>query len=139
MSIALRKQFHDEADLPDQDFSGAVLEGVCCMDARFDGSTFRGTDLYWAIAMGSSFRDCDLTDAVLRGADLKETIFSGARLIRSDFSCDNLGGATQPQGADLSNATIQNCRFNGAQYDSKTKFPRSFDPDQQGLIFHERA
>jgi len=138
MESSQRKRFCDEANLQNEDFSGAILEGVCCMDAHFDSSSFRGTDLYWIIAMGSSFRDCDFTDAILRGADLKDTIFSEARLIRTDFSRDNLGGSTRLQGADLSKAIIQNCIFDGAEYDSKTLFPEGFHPDKHGLIFQKR-
>jgi hypothetical protein len=91
------------------------------------------------IAMGASFRDCDFTDAVLRGADLKDTDFTGAHLIRTDLSRDNLGGSTELQGADLSAATIQSCRFDGAQYDSKTRFPKGFYPEKHGLQLHERT
>ena len=139
MNDARKKLVCDDAELRNHDFSGAILEGVCCMDASFDGSSFRGADLYWAIAMGASFRNCDFTDAILRGADLTDTVFAGARLIRTDFSRDNLGGATQLQGADLSTATIQGCRFDGAQCDSKSKFPKGFYPDKHGLQFRERA
>ena len=108
------------------------------MDARFDGTSFRGADLYWAIAMGSSFRDCDLTDTVLCGADLKDTDFTGAHLLRTDFSHDNLGGSTRLQGADLSGARIEKCRFDGAEYDTRTKFPKGFAPDAHGMKFRER-
>ena len=139
MDNALRKQVRDDADLRNRDFSGALLQGVCCMDACFDGSSLSGADLYWAIAMGCSFRDCDLTDAIFCGADLKDTVFTGARLIRADFSRDNLGGATQFQGANLSGAIIQNCRFDGAEYDAKTQFPKGFYPDKHGLILSEQA
>lgn len=109
------------------------------MYARFDGSSFRGADMYGAIAMGASFRNCDLTFTVLRGADLKDAIFDGARLLYTDFSRDNLGGATQLQGADLSGATICDCHFGGAEYDSSTRFPKGFYPDKLGLVLLNRA
>jgi len=133
-----RRLICDDAELRERDFSGAVLEGVCCMDARFDGSSFRGADLYWAIAMGASFAACDFTDADLRGADLKDTNFTDARLIRTNFSRNNVGGATQLQGADLSTAAIHDCLFDGAQYDSTSKFPEGFDPKKHGLQFQQR-
>lgn len=127
----------DEAVLRNHDFSEAVLEGIIFMDACVDGSSFRGADLYWAIATGTSFRDCDFTDAVLRGANLKETDFTGACLRRTDFSRDNVNGATSLQGADLSGAAIRDCRFEGARFDSRTRFPKGFYPEKHGLHFHE--
>jgi uncharacterized protein YjbI with pentapeptide repeats len=139
MGNPLRKLFVVDADLRGHDFSNAILEGVCCMGACFDGASFRGADLYWAIAMGASFRDCDLSEADLRGADLKDAIFAGARLIRTDLSRDNLGGSTQLQGADLSAAAVQNCRFEGAEYDLTTKFPKGFYPEKHGLVLSVRS
>jgi uncharacterized protein YjbI with pentapeptide repeats len=138
MADARRKLICDDANLQNQDFAEAVLEGVCCMYARFDGSSFFGADLYWAMARGASFRNCDLRFAVFRGADLKDAVFDGAQLIGTNFSCDNLGGSTQLQGADLSGATIQECHFRGAEYDSLTRFPPGFDPDKNGLVCRER-
>jgi uncharacterized protein YjbI with pentapeptide repeats len=128
----------DDAVLLDHDFSGANLEGVICMDARFDGSSFRKADLYWAIATGASFAGWDFSFADLRGANLKDTHFGGARLIQTNFGRDNLGGATQLQGADLSTAEIRSSVFDGAEYDSRTKFPKGFYPDKHGLRFNEQ-
>ena len=139
MSATPKDLIRDDADLCGHDFSGAILEGVCCMDARFDGCSFRGADLYWAIAMGASFLGCDFTDADMRGADLKKTDFTEAHLVRTNFGRDNLGGSTQLQGANLHAAILQSCRFEGAVYDSKTKFPKGFIPEKHGLILRERA
>jgi len=139
MADPRKKLFCDDADLRDCDFSDAILEGVCCMNARFDGSTFQGADLYRVIAMGASFRNCDLTFTSMRGADLKEAGFHGAQLIHTDFSRDNLGGSTQLQGDDLSGATIRECHFNGAEYNSSTRFPTGFYPEKHGLVLLSRA
>ncbi|RYD62788.1 MAG: pentapeptide repeat-containing protein [Verrucomicrobiaceae bacterium] len=139
MDKALLRRFVDDADLRHQNFNGAILEGASCMYARFDGSSFVGTDLYWIMAIGSSFRDCDLTDAVLRGGNLKQTTFTGARLVQTDFSRDNLGGSTRLQGADLSSAEIEDCRFDGAEYDFATRFPEGFTPEKHGLSLQPQS
>lgn len=129
----------DDADLRHGDYSGVVREGLCCMGAQFDGSSFRGADLYWAVAMGASFRDCDLTDACFRGADLKEVDFRGAKLTRTNFGLDNLGGFTDLSGADLSTAVNRDCCFRGAHYDVHTRFPKGFYPDKHGLVLIQQT
>jgi uncharacterized protein YjbI with pentapeptide repeats len=139
MTDPRKNLIRDDADLRDHDFSGAILEGVICISARFDGSSFRGADLYWAIAFEASFADCDFTDADLRGANLMEANFANAQLIRTNFGRNNLGGSTKLQGADLSTATIQYCRFEGAQYDATTRFPKGFDPQKHGLQLAEQG
>jgi hypothetical protein len=72
-------------------------------------------------------------------ADPLPTHFSGATLARTNFGRDNLGGATSLQSANLSAATIHDCHFDGARYDSPSKFPAGVNPDDHGLQFHKRA
>lgn len=138
MSELPKNGFCDDADLQNCDFSGVIREGLCCMGARFDGSSFRGADLYWATAMDASFRNCDLTEACFRGADLKEVDFRGAIMTRTNFGADNLNGFTDLSGADLSTAVIRDCCFDGARYDVNTRFPQGFYPEKHGLVLVER-
>jgi hypothetical protein len=38
------------------------------------------------------------------------------------------------QNADLSEALLVGVRLEGARYDSRTRWPRGFDPEQHGAI-----
>jgi hypothetical protein len=40
---------------------------------------------------------------------------------------DNVGGGTKLQGGDLTDATTEGAKFDGAQYDADTVFPAGFD------------
>jgi uncharacterized protein YjbI with pentapeptide repeats len=111
------------------------MEGVSCMDACFDGADLSESDLYWCIAFGASFRQAKLMRASLRGADLKGTDLSNADLTDADLGIDNVGGATQLQGAILTGAQLVRVRLGGAEYDDETRFPEGFDPAAAGMVY----
>lgn len=82
---------------------------------------------------GSNLSYADLEEAQFCGADLKEVNFQGANLMKANFGRDNLGGATQLQGANLSRAQTRGAIFEGAEYDTRTVFPGLFDPKEEGM------
>ena len=65
----------------------------------------------------------DFGRAKLLGADLR-----GARLAGADFDFADLVGA------DLRGAETGGATFFSAFYNSRTRFPRGFDPDGHGMV-----
>ena len=65
--------------------------------------------------------------------------FQGANLMKANFGRDNLGGSTQRQGANLSQAQTLGAIFDGAEYDSRTVFPELFDPKKEGMCLRPLA
>ena len=123
----------DDATISEVEIHSVSLDGVCCMFSQFSKCSIQHTSFYWAIAMGSTFNGCQISFVDFRGADLKETSFKGSKLIKVDFGTDALGGSTSLQGADLSEASLRDCNFQGAHFDSLTKFPKGFHPEKHGL------
>lgn len=81
------------------------------MCARFDGADMREARIEAAYCMNASFKGCNL-----RGAN-----FQYAKLYGADFT-----------EADLKDAT-----FSGAVYDSHTKWPHGFHPEDHGLFLKD--
>jgi len=91
--------------------------------ANLDGVDFRGAKLLYAKLGRAILSHADFTGAYLRlsdlmGADLTGAIFSGANLIS----------------ANLFDAQLDDADLKGALYNSKTRFPRGFDPDARGMV-----
>jgi uncharacterized protein YjbI with pentapeptide repeats len=117
--------------------SGEDMEGFFSDDGNFGDADFHGTDLYWATFFGGDFTSADLSNADLRGANLHDCIFSGSNLTNTDFGRDNQGGSTTIRNCDFSTAVLTGTNFQGAEWDSRTKFPAEFDPEAHGMVFYE--
>jgi hypothetical protein len=61
--------------------------------------------------------------------------FHGANLRSANFGRDNLGGCTQLQGANLQETETRGASFDGAEYDNRTKFPKTLNPQTAGMVF----
>ena len=97
------KRSFEEIVLVDCRFEDYVLEGANLTDAVFVGCSFKNVDFYWASVFRAKFIKCSLEEVSLRGASMDEVVFASCRLIRCNFSHDNLGGDT-----DLSPVTFHN-------------------------------
>lgn len=125
----------DSADLRGVNMAGGLLEGAMFSDANLEEANLEGCDFYWAIFYRANLQKSTLKDAIVRGVDLKLANLRGADLRNADFSQDNLGGSTQLQGADLTEALVEGAKFQGTEYDSSTKFPLGFNPENNGMRF----
>lgn len=121
------------------DLSGANLEranlfGVLWMNVILREANLKSADLYWASLFGSdlSRSNCENTD--FSGTDLKEVNFTGANLKNAKFGRSNLGTITDLSGANFTDSILDGAKFDHTRYDSKTVFPRGFDPVKNGLI-----
>jgi len=111
----------------------AVLEGVEFSYANLEGTNLKGADLYWAILFSANLVDANLENVLLSGADLKQASLCGADLRHANLGPDNLGGATELQGADLRRTRLDGTILVRAVYDKNTKFDDSFDPLAHGM------
>ena len=117
-------------------FDDAIMQGVLLMDSLLKASSFQRSDLYWARAAFVSFENANLSYVKFNGADLTGCNFAGATLMNADLGCDNLGGPTIIHGANFTDADLSHIIWKGAEYDSATAFPSTFNPVQHGLVFH---
>ncbi len=124
-----------DAVLDDIEFDG----GVTGPDTSLAGASLKRCDFYWLLAHDMDFAGADLEDCVFRGCALSAANFTGARLVRTRFAKDNLGGRTDLSGANLAGALIVGADFRGAEYDTATQFPPRFDPAAYGLCKAKRS
>jgi uncharacterized protein YjbI with pentapeptide repeats len=117
-----------------KDFEGAVLEGFVIPGiTTLRGRSFRNAKMYWAMMAGADLSGCNFEGADMRGANLRDAKLVNANLRDADLGLDNLGGATQLQGADLTDAILHGAKLAGAEYDDRTRFPDEFVPEQAGM------
>nr|WP_257027007.1 pentapeptide repeat-containing protein [Pseudomonas flavescens] len=78
-------------------------------------------------------RGSDLSESLLMYSDFTETDFSLASLKNSNVEGGDFRGA-ELSGADFSVSGLDQCKLHGALYDSKTIWPKNFNPDEHGLL-----
>ena len=112
----------DGADLQDANLSGALVEG-----ATLDGANLQNAVLSNANLIGATLDHANLQGAHLDGAGFQQASLVGAKLQGASFAGENL------YDAHLYGAQLQN-----AQADSKTTWPKDFDPDAAGVVLIDR-
>lgn len=114
-------------------FEGADLSGLSApLIKNLRGTSFRRASLYWANLQAADLSGCNFESADLRGAALQDSLLVGANLRHAKLGLDNLGGCTHLEGADLTDAQLHGADLSGVKYDSRTKFPADFNPEQAG-------
>jgi formylglycine-generating enzyme required for sulfatase activity len=97
---------------------------------NFKNLDLSGIDLSWA----------ELSEIDVQGSDLEKARFSGATLVRANFSGSNLkhsdlSGTNLTQanlgGADLRGVNLRDSIWSATNYDSDTKFPLGFKPEDR--------
>ena len=134
------------ANLRRADFRGAILEGTDFIEAKLKKAKFQGVE-------GAVFVETDFSMANLNGADFEGTNlglvnFTGAKLGGANFKNADLSSADfsdanfriSPFDFDtifLGRANLDGAKLNGAKYNSNTKFPLFFNPDNEGMVLVE--
>lgn len=95
------------ADLSNDDLSGAPLSGIDLKNANLSHANLAGADLSGAIMYSANLTGADLSGATLAGASLSSAILTGANLSGADLSSADLPGAniTQSQLAVVRSCT----------------------------------
>jgi hypothetical protein len=99
------------------------LAGTNLAGADFAEFDLIGFDLQEADLHGTNLAEADLSWANLSGADLRGADLSGAQLFETDlrFAC-------------LTGANLTGANLTGATYNSETRWPAGFDPEQAGAL-----
>ena len=126
------------AKLADSDLRRADMRCRILQGASFDGSDlthadFSGANLYWASFFGTNLMGALFHGSDLRGADLKGARLVGADLSGANLGADNVGSATQLQGANMDRAILSNANLERAEYDETTVMPAGFSPTARGM------
>jgi uncharacterized protein YjbI with pentapeptide repeats len=124
----------DSADLKGVHLKDAELEGANFSSADLSEACLEGSDLYWAIFFEARLQHTNLAFAPLKGCDFKKADLRYANLRGADLGLDNLGGATQLQGANMLGCEIIEARFTGANYDKTTILPEGLNPREHGMV-----
>jgi uncharacterized protein YjbI with pentapeptide repeats len=115
-------------ELRGANLKNAVMDGAELSGADLSNACLEGANLYWAIFFDAKLVGTNLRSAILAGCDFKEANLSDADLTGANLGRDSVGGATQLQGANLSNCRIAGASFTGAEYDERTILPERLNP-----------
>ncbi len=147
----LREVQLQEADLRRATLIGAVLSGADLRQsnlhradlrrAQMDTVTLDHAILSAAVLLNvslvsASLRRVNLQGADLRGAKLLQAHLDDASLLRANLQDADLRGADL-RGADLREANLYRANLRAARYDSRTRWPKGFEPYNIGLIYSE--
>jgi hypothetical protein len=112
------------------DFEGTNLQAVNFSNANLDEAVFAGTTgVYCAVHMEwSNFRS-----ASIKNAHLENVYLEGADLTDTDFTGSHFCGA-HLENADFSEAILDNTNFCKATANSKTLWPKGFNPEAAGVV-----
>jgi uncharacterized protein YjbI with pentapeptide repeats len=130
---------------PDANLSGKTLDGVDLHSLEFDRANFekaslKGANLNYASFKDSNFKRAKLTGFVAHFTSFENSDFTGADLTDSELNLAHLQKASfskakltrtsleraHVQGADFSAASLVDCKWDGAEFDETTTFPKGF-------------
>ena len=131
---SLKKRNLERTDLQEMTLEEIDLRGANLKWVNFQGAKLRGSDLSHADLRGANLQLVDLREVGLVNSDLRGTILIGVDLRGTDLSTAKLGafGKRYFQG---NVGYLQKTNLKLAKYNSKTKFPKGFDPEDHGMIF----
>lgn len=156
--ITVRFETGDCLELPIESFVGADLKGINFHRAIFEyldfsradftGCNLRNSVFYCSVLNCVKMKNVSLVNAILTGSKMRGGDLSESLLMYSDFSKvdlslvnlrnSNVAGAdfrgADFSGADFSGLGLDQCKLEGAFYDSATVWPKNFNPDEYGLL-----
>ena len=97
------------------DFYNKVIKNAKCIESSFYKSKFNKTHLI----------KCDLRESNFEDANLNNSYIENSNLSGCDF-----------RGTDL-RGKFHNVDFSFSVYSNKTKFPKSFNPIEEGMVLDE--
>ena len=132
----------DGMDLGDLDLRRANLRGLVASGLELSGSDLReadlsDSDLYWFDLYSADCSHACFRFAKLQGVNFKSACLRHADLSGATICADKLGRASSLAHADLSGAILDGADLRGTLYDSKTVWPKGFNPLDHGLLLTE--
>ena len=109
------------------------LQGFNLSGKYMHGRSLNGADLRDANLSGANLSFARLSASNLAGANLSEANLRGAHLNEADPGEADLSGADLSF-AGLIGAELDGARLRNAKYDSATRWPEGFDPENAGAI-----
>jgi len=105
------------------------FEGGWFTETNFDDTTISNSEFYDITALASQYCRIKFSDVVFLGANLADSVFMACDFVNTSFRRDRIGHETSLRGSDLSKTELAGVAFDGAIYDSETRFPPGFDPE----------
>ncbi|PWJ12195.1 pentapeptide repeat-containing protein [Ruminococcus flavefaciens] len=121
-------------NLSDANLSGANLSGANLRGANLIKACLINANLSFVNLSDTNLSFVNLSEDNLSFVNLSDADLSQANLNSVDLSFANLSG-TNLSGTNLSNADLEGAIFENTRYNSKTKFPESFEIDPDKMIF----
>ena len=107
---------------------GAILFSATLRNADLSDAELADADLRGVDCIGANLQRADLSHAVLYGTDLSDAQLEGAKLYGARLNGANLT-TSKLVGADLRGAF-----YNGIRSGYPTRFAKSFDPREHGML-----
>ncbi len=136
---AIKKLKLSGVDLKGASLAGLHLDQCDCQAANLSGANFQeavlnkcdftGANLTKANLSGAKLKGSDFSGADLSGANLTRVVLGGARLKRANLTGANLT-QVDLRAADLSTTELANVKLRAAEYDEKTRLPKSLPAAQ---------
>lgn len=135
-----------EAQLENANLKDANLKGAQCQESQFGAANLQNAILRDANLSLSYLLEADMQNANLRGANLQNAKMVRVNLSRASLRDANLKDAillisnlenSKLWGTNLIGVDLQTVNLKGAQYTSKTIWPKGFDPISAGALLGE--
>ncbi|MFC1837255.1 pentapeptide repeat-containing protein [Thermodesulfobacteriota bacterium] len=114
------------------DFENANLKNSSLTFSKFVGVNLLNADLEGAYLFGVKFDNTNLLGANLKGVNLQRADISNSLIKLSDIDPQN--SLISIYDVEIKGEKLTPPNFKGAVYDCKTKFPKDFNPENEGMI-----
>ena len=125
--FSLRSSKWKGRDLQTVNFTNANIPNANFKKSNLSSSNFTSANL-----SNANFNQANLMKADLKNANLREAVFEESNLSSANLSNTDLRKANL-QAANLEYADLTNANLTGAFYNRKTKFPKGFNPNANGM------
>jgi uncharacterized protein YjbI with pentapeptide repeats len=127
----------ESADLSGLTVNAPALRGIHLSFTNLSNSKLLGLDLFKAHLTGSNMSNSYFSGVNFWGAEMGGVNFSGVKIGDSVVMGKAELRYANVKNADLRKAHLDDTNLEGTRYNSKTKFPKGFDPVKAKMVFEK--